>query len=255
VGKSVKVERDGRVLIVTLDRPKVLNSLDAAACRELSSVWDEFQADPELWVGIITGAGEKAFCAGHDLANDPYEPMPPTGWAGISERTDLTKPIIAAVNGYALGGGFEIVLACDIVIADERASFALSEPRVGGFAGGGGADRLCLRIPSAVAMGLLLTGRRIGAAEAHRWGLVTEVVAAGEALLAARRWADQILTCAPHAVRLTKQLAMEALEWREMSKSLIARRHAVWDVLKDMEDTREGFAAFLEKRKPVWRGR
>jgi enoyl-CoA hydratase/carnithine racemase len=253
--KFLQVERDGRLLIVTVQRPEVLNSLNAPACHELSAVWDEFQADPALWVAIITGAGDKAFCAGHDLTDGFDEPMPATGWAGIADRTDLTKPIIAAVNGLAFGGGFEIALACDIVVADERARFAMSEPRVGFVALGGGAERLCLRIPAPVAMGLLLTGRRIGAEEAHRWGLVTEVVPAGTVLAAARRWANEILTCSPLAVRYTKELALAALETREMREALAPRRHEIYRALTKLADTQEGIDAFAAKRKPVWQGR
>jgi enoyl-CoA hydratase/carnithine racemase len=250
-----RTERDGHVLLITMDRPEVLNSLNAPACFELDRIFNDFESDPELWVAVITGAGERAFCAGHDLADAPDAPMPATGWAGLAARTSLRKPLVAAVNGVAYGGGFEIVLCCDIVIASQGATFAMSEPRVGAVALGGGAQRLALRLPRAVAMGLLLTGRRMDAAEAHRWGLVTELAAAGETLSVARRWADAILECAPLSVRFTKELALEALEGAALATRIRERSQEVTARLFESVDTQEGIRAFLEKRRPVWRGR
>ena len=187
------VQDEGRLRIVTLNRPEVLNALHADANDEFSAVWDEFAERDDLWVGIITGAGERAFSAGNDLkvqAAGKRRPNGPNGFAGISHRFDLDKPLIAAVNGVAMGGGFETALACDIIIAAENALFALPEPRVGLIAGGGGVHRLPRMIPMKKAMGMILTGRSVPAREGFELGFVTEVVPQGQALEAAKRWAD-----------------------------------------------------------------
>ncbi len=252
--KYCRTEREDKLLVVTLDRPDVLNSLNAPACFELEEIFNDFERDPTLWIAVITGAGDRAFCAGHDLADAPDAPMPPSGWAGLAERPKRSKPLIAAVNGLAMGGGFEIALACDIVIADSRSTFAMSEPRVGAVALGGGAQRLAKRLPPAIAMGMLLTGRPFDAVEAHRWGLVTEIAAPGQVMEVARRWADEILKCAPLAVRFTRELALEALEGEGFAALIGRRRLDVAARLFATEDTQEGIRAFLEKRKPVWRG-
>jgi enoyl-CoA hydratase/carnithine racemase len=254
MSNNIVVEKEGHLFIVTINRPQSLNCLNATDCFALSDAWDRFEADDDLWVAIITGAGEKAFSSGHDLADSPDEELPASGWAGLSERT-LTKPVIAAVNGYALGGGFEIALACDIVIASENASFALSEPLIGGVALGGGVQRLTKRMPSAIAMGMLLTGKRVTATEAHHWGVVTEVVEPGQALAVAKKWAADIMTCAPLAIRLTKQLAIATVEEEGFLSGLAAQRKAIAEQLFASEDTQEGIRAFVEKRKPVWQGK
>lgn len=251
--EHIRLQREGRLLVVTLNRPHVLNSLHAPACFELDRAWNDFAADPELWVAIVTGEG-RAFCAGHDLADGPDEPMPASGWAGLSERSPIEKPIIAAVNGHAFGGGFEIVLAADIAIVDEKAKLALSEPKVGAVALGGGAQRLVRRAPAAIAMGMLLTGRAITADDALRYGLANEVAPHGTALEVAKRWAADILACSPLAVRATKRLAMEALEG-DLPRTIKTRSAEVVREIFDWEDTREGIAAFNEKRAPVWRGK
>lgn len=247
------VERDGRLLIVTLDRPGVLNALNTPACNELDRVWTEFAADDDLWLAILTGAG-KAFCAGHDLGDSPHEAMPPGGFGGLTERA-MDKPVIAAVNGMAYGGGMEMMLACDIVIAEEQASMGLTEPRVGAVALAGGVQRLCRRIPHAIAMGMLLTGRRVSASEGFRWGLVNEVVPAGEAMSCARRWAAEILACAPLAVRMTKRLALNSAEGADFIQQIVTDRDRNVDELFSSADLAEGIAAFGQKRKPVWQGR
>ena len=249
-----KLERDGRLLFITINRPEVRNCLNAPSCHELSAIWDMFDSDPELWIAIITGAGDKAFCAGHDLGDEG--PMPDSGWAGLSARTrPVSKPMIAAVNGQAYGGGFELALGCDIIIADERAVFAMSEPRVGFVAAGGGADRLALRLPTPVAMGMLLTGRRVEAAEAHRWGIATDVAPAGKSVDVARQWAEQILLCSPIAIRYTKQLALEAIENEQWTATMAAKRLQISHELHKLADLKEGVDAFMQKRKPVWQGR
>src|SRR5271163_4176030 len=208
------VEDEGRQRIVTLNRPEVLNALHADANDELSAVWDEFAARDDLWVGIVTGAGGRAFSAGNDLkvqAAGKRRPNGPNGFAGLSHRFDLDKPLIAAVNGVAMGGGFETALACDIIVAAENAVFALPEPRVGLIAGSG-VHRLPRMIGQKAALGMILTGRRVSAAEGRRLGFVNEVVPEGEALAGAKRWAAQILECSPMAIRASKQVAYRSLD-------------------------------------------
>jgi enoyl-CoA hydratase/carnithine racemase len=187
MGEYSKVERDGRLLIVTINRPEVYNALHPMANQELSDVFDGFAADPELWVAIITGAGDKAFSAGNDLKyhaklqkETGKRPVgPPMGFGGLTSRFDLDKPVIAAVNGVAMGGGFEIALACDLIIASDKATFALPEPRVGLAAGAGGMQRLPRMVPLKQAMGMMLTGRHVSAQEGLQLGFVTAVVPPG----------------------------------------------------------------------------
>src|SRR5450755_3295367 len=202
--KFSKVTRKGPITIVTLSRPEVYNALHIDAHFELNKIFDDFSADPEQWVAIVTGAGDKAFCAGNDLkwqAAGGKRGWDTGGFAGLTSRFDCDKPIIAAVNGVAMGGGFEIALACDLIIATENAVFALPEPRVGLIAGAGGVHRLPRMILQKLALGMILTGRRVPAAEAAQLGFVNEVVPQGQALAAAKRWAALILECSPLAVR------------------------------------------------------
>src|SRR5215475_10088058 len=207
-----KVERDGRLLLVTMNRPEVLNALHPPANFELEKVFDDFAADPELWVAILTGAGDRAFSAGNDLkyqaSMDGKVEIASRGFGGLTSRFDLSKPVIAAVNGVAMGGGFEIALACDLVVAAESAVFALPEPRVGLAALAGGVYRLPRQIGMKRAMAMMLTGRRVSAREGLALGFVNEVVPGPELLAAARRWAAEILECAPLSVRATKEAAL-----------------------------------------------
>src|SRR6516225_2504608 len=186
----VKVDREGPVTTVTLNRPEVMNALHSPAHFELDEAFNAFRDDPEQWVAIVTGAGERAFSAGNDLkhqAGGGKMESPPSGFAGLTSRFDLTKPVIAAVNGVAMGGGFEIALACDIIVASENAVFALPEPRVGLAALAGGLHRLPRAIGLKRAMGMILTGRRVSAREGFELGFVNEVAAPGELMAVAGR--------------------------------------------------------------------
>lgn len=252
-----RVERDGRLLIVTLSRPELLNALHPPANLELAQVFDAFEADPELWVAIVTGAGDRAFCAGNDLkyqAAGGAMAFSEKGFGGLTARYDCVKPLIAAVNGLAMGGGFEIALACDLIVASEQAVFALPEPRVGLAALAGGLHRLPRQIGVKQAMGMLLTGRRVDAREGQRLGFVNEVVPHAECLPAARRWAAQILECAPLSVRASKQAALSGLDAPSLREAVDGRYEALGQMLRS-DDLVEGPRAFAEKRKPVWKGR
>jgi crotonobetainyl-CoA hydratase len=255
--KYCKVQDEGRLRIVTLNRPEVMNALHSDAHQELEKVWDEFAASDDLWVGIVTGAGERAFSAGNDLkvtAAGRRGPPTRSGFGGLTSRYDLNKPLIAAVNGVAMGGGFEIALACDLIIAAENARFALPEPRVGLIAGAGGVHRLPRAIPLKLAMGMMLTGRHVPAAEGRELGFVTEMVPTGEALTAAKRWAALILECSPMAVRATKEAAYRGLDEPTVEQAL---RNVYPSQLRNAQsqDYIEGPRAFAEKRKPNWQNK
>jgi enoyl-CoA hydratase/carnithine racemase len=254
----IRFERDGAILTVTIDRPEVLNALHLEAHIELSRAFDIYAADPGLRVAIITGAGERAFCVGTDLKSlaqtGDYE-YPGGGFAGITKRFDLWKPVIAAVNGLCLGGGVEIVAACDLAIAAEHAEFALPEPLVGLAALGGGAlQRLARQMPMKDAMWLALTAQRIGADEARRVSLVNEVAREGTALARARALAQELLACAPLALEASKQVMLQSVAEPDLEAAM-RRSYPAAERMLASEDAREGPRAFAEKRKPQWRGR
>ena len=255
--EHVRLDIHGRVLHVVLDRPEVLNALHPPAHAELNRVFDAFAADPELWIAVVRGAGERAFCAGSDLkvrAKTGVVDFPAGGFAGITHRFDLDKPVVAAVNGFALGGGLEIVLACDIVIAADHAEFGFPEPRVGLVAASGGVHRLVRQIPLKQAMDLLLTGRRISAVEALRLGRVSEVIPAEQLDEIVDRRVNEILRCAPLSVRATKQIAQRSLDHASLADALDANYPAV-AAMHASRDAQEGQEAFVEKRSPEWQGR
>ena len=249
------VERSGHLTIVTLARPEVMNALHGPANEELERVWDEFASDPEQWVAIVTGAGDRAFCTGNDLkyqAKTGERPrMPPSGFGGLTARFNLDKPIIAAVNGVAMGGGLELALACDIIIAAENARFALPEPRVGLAALAGGLHRLPRTIGLKRAMGIMLTARHVPAREGYELGFVTAVAPAGQALAEAGNWANQMLECSPMSLRATKQVAIRGLAIADLETAYRVEYEIVTK-LRNGPDYAEGPKAFSEKRKPVW---
>lgn len=253
----IKVEKRDRTTVVTIDRVEAHNALNIAAHRELAAAFDAFSADNDQWVAIITGAGTKAFCAGHDLkqqaAGGGME-TPPSGFGGLTSRFDLTKPVIAAVNGVAMGGGFEIVLACDIVVAAANAAFALPETRVGLAALAGGLFRLPRAVGMNRAMDLLLTGRRVTAQEGQTMGLVNEVVE-GDLLDAALKWADMLTACSPMSLRATKD-ALRRGAAMTVEQAMIDQW--TWPAMVAMlgsEDAKEGPLAFSQKRPPNWSNR
>ena len=255
----IKVDREGPVTIVTLNRPEVMNALHSPAHHELHAAFDAFAADPDQWVAIVTGAGERAFSAGNDLkhqAGGGGMGLPASGFAGLTERYDLTKPLIAAVNGVAMGGGFEIALACDLIIAAETATFALPEPRVGLAALAGGLHRLPRQIGQKQAMGMILTGRRVSAAEGRELGFVNEVVPAAELMSAARRWAAQICELSPMSIRASKEAVFKGLDEPSLAAAMGAQmRYPAISAMLRSEDFKEGPRAFAEKRAPEWKGR
>ena len=256
--KFSKVERKGPITIVTLSRPEVYNALHIDAHFELNKVFDDFSADPEQWVAIVTGAGDKAFCAGNDLkwqAAGGKRGWDKGGFAGLATRFDCDKPIIAAVNGVAMGGGFEIALACDLIIASDKAVFALPEPRVGLASLAGGLQRLPRMIPLKQAMGMILTGRRVSAQEGKELGFVTDVAPHDELMKRTRAWADQILECSPLSVRASKETVMQSRDIPDLRHALDNDQYESIHEMIYSDDFIEGPKAFAEKRKPNWKGR
>ncbi|SRR6266480_381063 len=255
-------EKKGRIAYITINRPEVLNALHYDTNAELSVAFDDFKQDEESWVAIMTGAGTRAFSAGNDLkataaATAKGGKLPEFNervrFGGITSSFMCDKPIIAAVNGIAVGGGFEIALACDLIIAADHARFGLPEPRVGLVAGAGGMHRLPQQIPLKQAMGMVLTGRQITAQEAYSMGLVNAVVPIVDLMATAERWANDILECSPLSVRLTKAAVLTGLNM-PVEEAMQADRPRLARLLTS-EDFIEGPRAFAEKRKPQWKGR
>jgi enoyl-CoA hydratase/carnithine racemase len=259
-----RVERDGHLLVVTIDRPEVRNALHRAATDEMDAIWTAFEHDDQLRVAILTGAGDRAFCAGYDMSGAEaaadgtrgagyLAARHPRGLGGLTLREGMTKPLIAAVNGFALGGGLELALACDVIVAAEHAELGFPEPRVGRMALEGGMHRLARMVPLKIAMGMLLTGRRVSAQEAYRIGLVNDVVPVADLMSAARRWADDVLQCAPLSVRGTKEAVLAGLGM-PLAAAIALVPPTMMRALVS-EDGEEGVKAFQERRAPRWSGR
>jgi enoyl-CoA hydratase/carnithine racemase len=255
----IKVEREGPVTVFTLNRPEVMNALHSPAHFELHEAFDAFAADPDQWIGIVTGAGDRAFSAGNDLKHQAMGgdmKSPPSGFAGLTSRFDLTKPLIAAVNGVAMGGGFEIALACDIIIASETATFALPEPRVGLAALAGGLHRLPRAIGTKRALGMILTGRRVSAAHGYELGFVNEVTPPQELMATARKWAGEIAALSPMSIRASKEAVFKGLDEPSLEDAIKGQnRYPAISALFKSEDFVEGPMAFAQKRPPAWKGR
>lgn len=257
---SVLFEVANHVATVTIDRPDVLNAVDLPTEAELVRIWNEIERRDDIRAVVLTGAGERSFCAGADLKNtsnlkgvEYWAASRPGGFGGIALRETLNVPVIARVNGFALGGGFEMVLGCDLVIACEEASFGLPEPLVGRLPLDGGMLLLQRQVPFRQAMGMMLTGQRIKAQRALEMGLINEVVPRAELDAAVDRWVQQLLACAPLSLKAIKQVV------RHTGTLPPAQAHgmrlpALVAALQS-EDSNEGVLAFQQKRKPQWQGR
>lgn len=257
---AVRTDVDGEVLVIILDRPKA-NAVDVATSQELYAAFDRLEREPQLRVGVLTGAGDRFFSAGWDLkAAASGEAVDadhgPGGFAGLTESFTRRKPVVAAVNGLALGGGFELVLAADLVVAADSAEFALPEVSLGLVADSGGLLRLPRRLPAAVAKEMLLTGRRMVAEEALRWGLVNEVVPGGALVDSALALARRVARNAPLSLAAVLEVtaAAEGTSVEEGFRRMRSGELAAYSAVLGSQDAVEGPRAFAERRAPVWRG-
>ncbi|MBC6439152.1 MAG: enoyl-CoA hydratase/isomerase family protein [Rhodospirillales bacterium] len=260
MSERVRTAVNGHVFEVTLDNPKA-NAIGAEVSREMNEAFKRFRDDPDLRVAILTGAGDRFFCTGWDLndgaQDEPDRDFGPCGFGGVAGMFDLNKPVIMAINGYCVAGGFELALSGDLMVASENAEFFLSEVNMGLTTSGASISRLCSRLPRHIAMELLFTGRRMKAQEAFDLKLLNRVTPQGQVMDAAREIAKQIASAAPLSVQAEKQMVSLCgdLSPAEADKLENAGRLTAKARVYESEDSREGARAFIEKRKPVWTGR
>lgn len=265
MSEQVQVVRRGHVLEITLNRPKV-NAVDVTASRELGEAFVQLRDDPDLRVAILTATGEKVFCAGWDIKAANANGEVGKWWeidygagkfGGITELWDLNKPVICAVNGHALGGGLEIAIACDLIIAAEHAEFAMPELPIGILPDSGGIQRIPRRLPYNIAMEMLLLGRRMTAQEAAHHGMINKVVPADKLMEVAREWADAIANGAPLTIQALKESLreIETMKLRQSFDLLRSGTLPAYEKALNSEDSKEGVLAFAERRPAVFKGK
>jgi len=256
LSKHILISTDGPVTRITLSRPEAMNAITPDMHGALGKAFDDFAADESQRIAVVTGAGDKAFSAGSDLKSGLGVTYPKGGYGGIGNRFDLNKPVIAMVNGIALGGGFELALACDLIIASSKASFGLPEPLVGAVALGGGLHRLPRQIGLKAAMEMILTSKRVSAKKGRKLGFVNAVVAPEELEDTVRNYCDMILKGAPDAIAASKATVHRGLDEADL-ESAMAHQESYPEFVKwkNSEDAMEGINAFIEKRTPAWKGR